>query len=513
MRTSGYVKKEFKVGPRKEKKGYGSCGLCVVFSILVLWLMFLMYAWNSGVIGRNGLDSNKIPSIESVETAIFEAEQSVESALYAAEQSVETAIKNVEHNLLRSGDTPDSRTNADKLENPALSEGVASSNESPQPPLSHQHDTPATAAAASSVGMDTKSALSDQYDAVPGPAGTVHLIFSTDCNPFQDWQTLALFHSAKVVGQSGPVTRIASGCSEDKRTTLTELYRELYPDYRVHFTPSFKKDPKTGRSYHFYNKPYGLKHWLQFADPPVPDHTVVVLLDPDMILLRPITTQVQGLDGILYNKRAHPDLPVRVERGHPVGQMYGLAAPWANDHHPDFNRSNICPAGSPCLDEKERFAAQHYSVGPPYIAEKKDMWRIARSWTEFVPRVYEGYPELLAEMYAYSMGAAHEKLPHTELENYMVSNVHAGGEGWSLVDKLADPCVPPDEHGVFYPDQPLPSLVHYCQGYRAGEIGIMKHRIPKKTFTCDQALLLEPPADLGSVDYYMKDGKVSCVHH
>ncbi len=39
------------------------------------------------------------------------------------------------------------------------------------------------------------------------------------------------------------------------------------------------------------------------------------------------------------------------------------------------------------------------------------------------PRVYEGYPYLLAEMYAYSMAAAHEKLPHLQLWNYMVSNV------------------------------------------------------------------------------------------
>ena len=30
-------------------------------------------------------------------------------------------------------------------------------------------------------------------------------------------------------------------------------------------------------------------------------------------------------------------------------------------------------------------------------------------------RVYEGYPYLLAEMYAYSMAAAHERLPHLQV--------------------------------------------------------------------------------------------------
>jgi hypothetical protein len=38
-------------------------------------------------------------------------------------------------------------------------------------------------------------------------------------------------------------------------------------------------------------------------------------------------------------------------------------------------------------------------------------------------RVHERYPELLAEMYAYSMAAAHVNLPHFQLLNYMVTLV------------------------------------------------------------------------------------------
>ena len=66
----------------------------------------------------------------------------------------------------------------------------------------------------------------------------------------------------------------------------------------------------------------------------------------------------------------------------------------------------------------------------------------------FSVRVYEGYPYLLAEMYAYSMAAAHDNLPHLQLENYMVSNTDSPGEGWPLVDALDDACVPPDEGAV-----------------------------------------------------------------
>lgn len=46
------------------------------------------------------------------------------------------------------------------------------------------------------------------------------------------------------------------------------------------------------------------------------------------------------------------------------------------------------------------------------------------------------YPELLAEMYAYSIAAAHLKLPHTNLENYMTSDVGSWAEGWPFVDQM-----------------------------------------------------------------------------
>lgn len=77
----------------------------------------------------------------------------------------------------------------------------------------------------------------------------IHVVFSTDCSPYQDWQTLVLFHSAKAVGQKGKITRIASGCDDAKKEYLEELYKTLYGahTYGVHFTPDFKKDEKTGK--------------------------------------------------------------------------------------------------------------------------------------------------------------------------------------------------------------------------------------------------------------------------
>ena len=61
------------------------------------------------------------------------------------------------------------------------------------------------------------------------------------------------------------------------------------------------------------------------------------------------------------------------------------------------------------------------SVGAPYIVERNDLMRLAKTWTNMVPKVYDKYPDLLAEMYAYATAAAHERLPHNTYLHYMVS--------------------------------------------------------------------------------------------
>ena len=69
-------------------------------------------------------------------------------------------------------------------------------------------------------------------------------------------------------------------------------------------------------------------------------------------------------------------------------------------------------------------------MGPPYMLVKDDFRRLARTWVSFVPKVYEDFPDLLAEMYAYSMAAAHEQLPHLRMDHFMVSNIDVDvGEG------------------------------------------------------------------------------------
>lgn len=194
------------------------------------------------------------------------------------------------------------------------------------------------------------------------PEDLIHIVFSTDCTFFQDWQSLLVFHSAQTVGQKGKVTRIASGCDDVKQAELIKLYQKLYPSYSVHFTPDYKKDTKTKAKYDFYNKPYGLHHWLKYSSPPVEDNVVVVLIDPDMIFLRPITLELASYP---YNIFATPnikseDLPKKIGKGVPLAEIYGLGAPWANDRNRFFNRTHICGANSPCLKTSQKFGEDHY---------------------------------------------------------------------------------------------------------------------------------------------------------
>jgi hypothetical protein len=112
-------------------------------------------------------------------------------------------------------------------------------------------------------------------------------------------------------------------------------------------------------------------------------------------------------------------------------------------------------------------------------------------------------------MYAYSMAAAHEELPHLQLDHYMVSNVESGGEGWDWIDALENVCVPPNEEGIFYDGQPLPLVIHFCQTYRAGDLSYSKRQIPKDIFSCESPLLVDPPRNLADADYFYKKSEVS----
>ena len=170
-------------------------------------------------------------------------------------------------------------------------------------------------------------------------AAQFHIVFSTDCSPYQDWQSLLVFYSAYNVGQKGAITRIASGCDEAKQLYLNDLYKKLWgkQPYRAHFTPNYKSDKRTGASYDFYNKPFGVRHFLENFKGS--QNLIIALIDPDFIFMRPLSANLTDQpSNIFYNRRpSHhfkvKDIPKLIAEGNPAAMRYGLGAAWTRPIH------------------------------------------------------------------------------------------------------------------------------------------------------------------------------------
>ena len=87
-----------------------------------------------------------------------------------------------------------------------------------------------------------------------------HMVFSTSCSPFQDWQSILFFYFAWKVKQPGTVTRIASGCNDAEAERLQQVHREqievLSLNFKLHITPDFNFSDDTK----YFNKPFGIQH-------------------------------------------------------------------------------------------------------------------------------------------------------------------------------------------------------------------------------------------------------------
>jgi hypothetical protein len=289
-------------------------------------------------------------------------------------------------------------------------------------------------------------------------------IISSECSSYQLWETLTSFHAAEAIHQCGRFTWIISGCLPNERLqegvrksgansdlltpeVIQRHVEQHFPSKRIvpsdcsrlrpelHFTPDYsdmsvyggpyadgktiryfvKKDGSKQRSsygnqYVFNNKPNGLLHWAEAHKDEDVDE-VIVLIDPDFLFLtkfhlaRPDVTVVG---------RQHENLRDRdiVFPGQPAAASYGLGSQWL-----EFDLVKICGNNSHCTNTTRNEVYQHYSAGPPYILHRKDVLPLAKKWASLVPGVYDEYPQLYAEMYAYSMASAHLQLKHNLVNN------------------------------------------------------------------------------------------------
>ena len=357
----------------------------------------------------------------------------------------------------------------------------------------------------------------------------VHIVFSTDCSGYQHWQGIALVYAAQVARHRGPITRIASGCDSEQQYAISSEWRKIDNGrgiFRVHFTPS---NALNGGNYKYSNKPGGLRHWLNHAQPNIQE-SYVLLIDPDMLPLLPITPRLgQGLDTsnqvhrhktkqIEYIDRTSGmarilrqdeprllDLIDRVQRGYPAGQHFGVGGTWARaetdkakPNWVNFSKAFVCGDKSPCTTTTAADADYKYAVGPVYLAHVDDWRRIAVAWWEAMPRVHQQHPHLLAEMFAMCMGTANLTLPWTLLSNYMVSDpgTNSPTEAWSWIDDIAKDnstavCTGASSAALPYATRgnknsiSLPTTLHYCERYKFAGHLFAKRKVPHDFFRCD----------------------------
>jgi hypothetical protein len=338
-----------------------------------------------------------------------------------------------------------------------------------------------------------QQALITEQESSNGSKVNYHVVFSTGCSTFQDWQSYVLFHSFLKSGQEGKLTRIASGCKDKDTEAIQKIFREqiavMAPDrFLLHLTPDFSYI-KHGVDFKYFNKPFGMQHWLTnvlgYPDNHVHDNTIIILLDPDQLILRPFTNDFTNSTEIWKLNKGYK---LKVEHGAPFAQLYGFDLQWLDKVKMD----HIAP-DSPIVTMARQDAWDYYSgMGPPYIATARDMFSIVTKWCEFVPKIHDDYPHLLAEMFGYNLAAADLELRHTIAKSFMVSDVRAGREGWKLVDTVEtkDVC-------TSYPKEYLPHVLHYCQSYVLGKWFIGKYKLRKDFISCQAPLLAVPPPDVG----------------
>jgi len=246
-------------------------------------------------------------------------------------------------------------------------------------------------------GRELRAAIDDRE------VDDYHYIFSTDCKPYMDWQSVALYHSWIRAGSPGRFTRILS-CARDDY-----LYRDIMP---THLTPTYDAiDPKD--NYAAYNLPGGILHWTQHN---TTDRKWVVKLDADMIIRKPLSVR-EGL-------RAEPGLVAAGYYGYLEGVDNEMAGMFVDE------------------DARSRLA----KVGGWEIFWAEDLRKAAPLWFEYTKRVrqdervhwpFRGTGDVfitkenprpwISEMYGYVFGTAVAGLRHNVQHS---TQLYAGMSPW-----------------------------------------------------------------------------------
>ncbi|EPS70488.1 hypothetical protein M569_04262 [Genlisea aurea] len=223
----------------------------------------------------------------------------------------------------------------------------------------------------------------EEVDEPEKPHPKIHTIFSTECTPYFDWQTVGLIHSFHKSGQPGGITRLLSCTEEDLKNYKGH---DLAP---THYVPSMSRHPLTNDWYPAINKPAAVVHWLNHVKV---DAEYIVILDADMIMRGTITP---------WEFNAAKGRPVSTPYNYLIGCDNILAK--IHTSHPELC-DKVGGVIIMHISDLKRFALL-------WLHKTEEVRADVSHWSRNVTGdVYES--GWISEMYGYSFGAAELNLRH-----------------------------------------------------------------------------------------------------
>jgi len=97
-----------------------------------------------------------------------------------------------------------------------------------------------------------------------------------------------------------PITRLISGCGLREQKDRVRMHEDAFPRQRgrstpeLFFTDAHTRNEELNDTYPPYNRPFSISRWVASAT--LHPNTLVVLLDPDMVMLAPMRLPTEGDD-------------------------------------------------------------------------------------------------------------------------------------------------------------------------------------------------------------------------
>jgi len=308
--------------------------------------------------------------------------------------------------------------------------------------------TTTTLAVATRGEDDLEGGALDDFDADDASAGKrMHTVFSTECTPYFDWQSLGLYDSWRRVGQRGKFTRLMA-CDEANPPGL-----DVVPDTHVH--PNYATHPVSKDRYTAYNKPFSIKHWLEHVDV---EADFIIVLDADMIFRAPMTVDLLG-----------------VRRGAPVSALYTYLIGTLPENHMGVK------ARVPNVERTQQ-------VGGFTVMHREDMRTLAPRWLHWTEEVRNDPDSWANTGDIYNDNGKYGPPWISEMYGYVFAAAEVGIEFQVHDDFMLYPGYMPPV------DERFPVVVHYGLTFNVLDYAFSKHWYHGFTVGCpDQELFQRPP--------------------